>query len=242
MGAFVGAMFAAGMPAAEMVARCRREFVDRSPLSDYTVPSVALVRGNRAEAMLRRTFGARQIEWLPRDYFCVTCDLLSGELVVHRRGPLFEAVGASMCLPAILPPVAKDARLLVDGGVLNNLPVEPMAASAEGPVIASDVTAQFKVAAPSRADRGAARAWLARRVAVRGADTAHLPSMKETLVRSITIGSVDNVAAARERADVLIEPATAGTGMLEFAQIDRMVAAGRRAALEALEEGIDRMG
>jgi predicted acylesterase/phospholipase RssA len=235
MGAFVGAMFAAGMPAAEMVARCRREFVERSPLSDYTVPSVALVRGNRAEALLRRTFGTRQIEWLPREFFCVTCDLMSGELVVHRRGPLYEAVGASMCLPAILPPVAQDGRLLVDGGVLNNLPVEPMASSAEGPVIASDVTAQFTVTdATANSGRGAARAWLARRVAVRGAGTAPLPGLKETLIRSITIGSVDNVAAARERADVLIEPPTSGTGMLEFAAIDRMVAAGRRAALDAL--------
>ena len=44
MGAFVGAMFAAGMPAQEMVARCRREFVERNPLSDYTVPTVSLVR------------------------------------------------------------------------------------------------------------------------------------------------------------------------------------------------------
>ena len=235
MGAFVGAMFVTGMPAAEMVARCRREFVERSPLSDYTVPSVSLVRGNRAEAMLRRMFGTQQIEWLPREFFCVTCDLLSGELVVHRRGPLYEAVGASMCLPAILPPVAQDGRLLVDGGVLNNLPVEPMAESGEGPVIASDVTAQFAVSAPTALPhRGAARAWFERRVAVRGAGTAPLPGLKETLIRSITIGSVDNVAAARERADVLIEPPTVGTGMLEFAAIDSMVAAGRRAALDAL--------
>ena len=233
MGAFVGAMFSAGMSTGEMVARCRAEFVDRSPLSDYTVPSVALVRGNRAEAMLRRTFGDRQIEWLAREYFCVTCDLLSGELVVHRRGPLYEATGASMCLPAILPPVAHDGRLLVDGGVLNNLPVEPMAVTAEGPVIASDVTAQFTVSSPA-ADRRPGRAWIARRMAVRGAGTAPLPGLKETLIRSISIGSVDAVSEARKRADVLIEPATAGTGMLEFAEIDSMVAAGRRAALDAL--------
>ena len=62
-----------------------------------------------------------------------------------------------------------------------------------------------------------------------------LPSLKETLTRSISIGSVDAVTAARKRADVLIEPETAGVGMLEFDQIDRVVAAGRQAALEALE-------
>jgi NTE family protein len=242
MGAYVGAMFAVGMTARETTERCRREFVERSPLSDYTVPNVSLVRGNRAEAMLRRTFDAKTIEWLPREYFCVSCDLMTGELVVHRWGPLYEAVGASMCLPGIFPPVGQEGRLLVDGGVLNNLPVEPMAASAEGPVIAADVTAQFQVAPlAARAGRSAARDWLARRIAVRGAGTVALPTLKETLTRSITIGSVDAVAAARRKADLLIEPATAGVGMLEFREIDRVVAAGRRAALAALEQADERI-
>ena len=57
-GRFVGAMFATGMPAGEMSPAAARSSSTRSPLSDYTVPSVSLVRGNRAEAMLRRTFGA----------------------------------------------------------------------------------------------------------------------------------------------------------------------------------------
>jgi NTE family protein len=194
------------------------------------------VRGNRAEALLRRTFGERAIEWLPREFFCVTCDLLSGELVVHRRGPLYEAVGASMCLPGIFPPVGAEGRLLVDGGVLNNLPVEPMAATAEGPVIASDVTAQFDVPAATGRPRRGAGGWVGRRIAPRGAGTVPLPSLKETLTRSITIGSVDAVSAARKRADLLIEPETAGVGMLEFREIDRVVAAGRRAAVAVLEQ------
>jgi NTE family protein len=147
-----------------------------------------------------------------------------------------------MCLPAIFPPVGQDGRLLVDGGVLNNLPVEPMKATAEGPVIASDVTAPFQVApATARGSRTAARAWITRRMAVRGADVVALPSLKETLTRAITIGSVDAVALARRQADLLIEPATAGVGMLEFAAIDRMIASGRAAAAKALEQGLDQL-
>jgi NTE family protein len=231
MGAYVGAMFAAGMSAREMIECSRAEFVERNPLNDYTVPTVSLVRGNRAESMIRRTFGARTIEWLPREFFSVACDLISGELVVHRRGPLAEAVGSSMCLPGIFPPVGYEGRLLVDGGVLNNLPVAPMAASAEGPVIASDVSAQFALPVSGRS---VASGWLSRRIAVRGAGTTPMPALKETLTRSITIGSVDAVSAAREQADLLIEPQTAGIGMLEFRELDRIVQAGRRAALDAL--------
>ena len=79
------------------------------------------------------------------EFMCTSCDLVTSTQHFHRRGLLLEAVGASFCLPGIGPPVALGDRLLVDGGVMNNLPVEPLAATGEGPVIASDVTAMFEV-------------------------------------------------------------------------------------------------
>jgi len=57
----------------------------------------------------------------------------------------------------------------------------------------------------------------------------------------MTIGSVDAVSVARKQADFLIEPQTTGVGMLEFREIDRVVAAGRRAALAALEQADERI-
>jgi tetratricopeptide (TPR) repeat protein len=74
-------------------------------------PLAALVRGRKAEAMLLRLFGDRQIEELEREFFCVSSDLVTSELVVHRRGNLYEAVGASLCLPGVGPPVALGDRL-----------------------------------------------------------------------------------------------------------------------------------
>jgi NTE family protein len=129
MGAYVGGMVALEQEPREIRSRCREEFVLRNPLSDYTVPALSLVRGNRAMAMLARTFGQRTIESAPRAYFSVSCDLLSGELVVHDRGSLVESVAASMCVPGVLAPRSSGDRLLVDGGVLNNLPVMQMAAA-----------------------------------------------------------------------------------------------------------------
>ena len=76
--------------------------------------------------MLRRVFGEIQVEELSRPLYTVSADLVSSEAVVHRTGPLFEAVGISMSIPGLVPPVGKDGRLLVDGGVLNNLPVDTM--------------------------------------------------------------------------------------------------------------------
>lgn len=236
MGAFIGAMFAMECGPDEMRARCREEFVRRNPINDYTLPAVSLVRGRKARAMLRRTFGSRSIEQLLRDYFCVSCDLVSGDLIVHRDGPLYEAVGASMCVPGVFAPVAREGHLLVDGGVLNNLPVEPMARMGEGPVIAVDVTAGFL---PPEASAGRRR-WRIRRWAARSRGAAiaaetPLPSVKETLARVIGIGGVDALEVARRQADLLIAPETGAVGLLEFQRLDEMVEAGRRAAHEALE-------
>ena len=97
MGAFIGGLLAMGMDADEIDARCFEEWVRRRPLGDYTFPRHALIRGERARAMLERTFGDVAIEELARSFFCARGELRSGDLVVHARGRCTTAVGASMC-------------------------------------------------------------------------------------------------------------------------------------------------
>jgi NTE family protein len=212
MGALIGAQLALGRAPAEIRELCRAELVDRNPLGDYTVPRVALTRGRRGRAMLGRLLGDVRIEDLPRDFFCVSSDLVSARLVVHREGSLAEAVAASVTLPGILPPAVRDEAVLVDGGVLDNLPVAEMAASGEGPVIAIDVTARFTPPPPGQ------------RIGIR-----------DTLLRTLTLGSSNTAAAAQRHADLVIEPDVSGVGMLAFDRLDDLVARGREAAQSALQ-------
>jgi len=238
MGAFVGAMFAMGLSPAGIRARCRQELVVRRPLGDYGVPVTSLVRGGRARAMLARTLGPEPaIEELEREFFCVSCDLVTGEQVVHKSGSVVEAVAASMCLPGIFTPIRRAGSLLVDGGVLDSLPVGPMAATMEGPILAVDVGRRFDHArAPAgRGARIAAR-WTAARTGTEAAGQAHLPTIKETLARSLVLGSIESARAARLRADVVVEPDTGTCDMLDFGRLDDMVEAGRRAARQALTD------
>src|SRR6476619_8006587 len=109
-----------------MIETCRVEVAQRAPFSDYTLPRYALIRARRAESMLRRVFEDVFVEELPRPLFTVSADLLSGQMVVQREGSLVEAVGASMAIPGLAPPVPHGAQLLIDGGVLNNLPIDLM--------------------------------------------------------------------------------------------------------------------
>jgi predicted acylesterase/phospholipase RssA len=122
-------------------------------------------------------------------------------------------------------------RMLVDGGVLNNLPVEVMALTGEGPIIAVDVTNRFEPPAAAEADANGRPSRSRRRVA----DDARLPTFAETLTRALTLGSVDTAEAARTHAALVITPPNDGVGILEFHQLDRMREAGRRAARETLD-------
>jgi NTE family protein len=235
-GAWVGAQFALGLSPEEIRKNCHEEFVKRNPLNDYTLPLVALTRSIKGNAMMDRVFGDARFEELEREFFCVSCDMITSELVVHQRGPLWPAVAASMTLPGYLPPKSLDGRLLLDGGVLNNLPVDVMAASGEGPVIASDVSARYQPPAmrPQRGRRPRTARLAARlRRWVVGTD-ALLPGFGETVVRSILLGSIDTAEAARRHADVVIEPAVAGVGLLDWGRTDDMIEAGRVAAEEAI--------
>ena len=221
MGALVGALAASGRSPATIRTTLHAELVDRKPFADYAIPRVSLIRAGRARAMLERLFGDTTIEELARNYFCVTADLASAERVVHRSGSVVLAVGASMSLPGIAPPVRDGRRLLVDGGVLDNLPVEVMAAENEGPVIAVDVLA-----------RGAPGA----RRAARSGRQAQLPSIVETLARSSTLASRGRADQQRELATLAVVPELSDVGLLEFARFDEIVEAGRRAAEAALAE------
>ena len=215
LGALIAAMHAAGMDADEIDARCYEEWVRRNPLGDYRVPRVSLIRGQRVLKMLERTLPAR-VEELWRPFLCVTTDLMSGELVIHRHGDLRRAVGASMCLPGLAPPVVMGRRLLVDGGVLDNLPVGALAALAEGPIIASKLNNSEAFAPDPDAP-------------------LQPPQLTETLYRLILLGAEDTAAVAGRHATLVITPDSTDVGMLEFHMLDRMREAGRRAAAAALE-------
>jgi predicted acylesterase/phospholipase RssA len=230
-GAFVGSLFAAGRSAAEILDFSHREFIEDNPLNDYTLPLVSITRNRKGLRMLERAHGDARFEELEREFFCVSCDMQTAEQVIHRRGPVAPAVAASMTLPGMLPPLPLDGRMLLDGGVLNNLPVDVMAAAGEGPIIAVDVSAHFELpderASRFRRPRLARLASRAREWIV--GSSLPLPSLGETITRSIVLGSVDTGEAAQRFADIAVIPDVADCGLLDWNRMDDLVEAGRRA-------------
>jgi NTE family protein len=228
MGAFVSALFASGRDAREVTEVLRHELVRRRPFADYTVPRHALIRSTRARHMFNRVFGDLHVEELPYDWFGMTSDLLTAEPLVHRRGPLRHIIGASMSLPGLAPPLRWGGRLLVDGGVLNNLPVDVMDETREGPVVAVEVMRRWKETWEQRVADAQDRSHS-------GTAQVPLPSIVETIACATGLGSWRSVEAARETAWLTVTPALPALGLLDWGRIDEAVAEGRRAAQQALE-------
>jgi NTE family protein len=186
-------------------------------------------------SLLRGFFGDRRIEELRTRYFSVSCDLIDRQPVVHKTGPLFDAVQASLSIPGVFPPMSNaDGQLLVDGGVLDNLPVGTMASTGEGPVIAVDVTGRMAGEFRKPVRPGIARVGRPIRRYLTGTD-AEVPRLIETIVRTVTVGSSDTAEAARRHADLVIQPRVEGVGLLDWRQLDAVVETGRAAARRVLE-------
>lgn len=234
LGSLVAATTAAGFTTDGMYEAFKRAFVDNNPSNDFVPPAYSLIRGAKVRRLLGEAFEDRRIEELPLRFFCVSCDLVAREAVVHRYGPVVDALYPSLAIPGVFPPVAtEDGQLLVDGGVLDNLPVATMARKGEGPVIAVDVTGRmgpFK-----RAERrGMAHVGRPLRRALTG-DESDIPHLGETIVRTVMVGSIDTVAAARLHADLVITPQVEGIGLMDWKTLPRVAELGRQAARAALE-------
>jgi NTE family protein len=234
MGAIVSGLAARGASSGEIIELCRRLMLEHNPSTDYTVPAYSLIRGMRTRRALDEVYGGLRIEELPRRWFCVSSDLVSRELVVHRTGPIADAVYSSMALPGIYPPIpTDDGRLLVDGGVMDNLPVEVMARRAEGPIIAVDVSQRLGLH-PGATRPGLERMKRRMRQLLTGYE-APMPALRETIHWTIALGSTDTVSAALRHADLVISPRVEGIGILDWKQLPRALEVGRQAARDALE-------
>ena len=186
--------------------------------------------------LLQDNFGDMKLEDLPTTYFCVSSNLTLGRAHIHREGPLWKALRATVSIPGLLPPVVQDGQLLVDGGLMNNIPVDVMSTIAEGPVIGVDVAGDEPLLADSEDFHEGP--WL--QVLARQRKGA--PSIISILMRTGTVGNEVQRREARAKATVLFDPPLPGIGLRSWHDFDEAVEQGYRHALEVIEQdGLDFM-
>jgi NTE family protein/lysophospholipid hydrolase len=229
MGSIFAAGYARGWKADELLARVRALFRRRTALYDPVLPFESLLAGKRLEQVLRTYFEGLDIEdlWVP--FFCVSTDLTVADRRVHDRGPLWPAVAASCSIPGIFPPRREGDHLLVDGGVVDNLPTDVMATRFQGTVIASDVHVQGDIGATAHEEESGGRLVdFARWLNPLRRHGGSSPAIFDILIRSSLVGSQRATieSLARGEASLYLPLPVHGFRMLDWTAHDDLFAVG----------------
>jgi NTE family protein len=124
VGAIVGALYAGGYKPGEIEALVLGlDWKQLVSLGDMTLPRSGLLQGKRVISLLKSVLGDLTFSQLRWELACVATDIIDGKQVVLRDGSLIDAVRASISIPGIFTPVTINGRFLVDGGLINTVPV-----------------------------------------------------------------------------------------------------------------------
>lgn len=218
---------------------------------DFRVRSAGLIGGKHLMDLMYEHMGDLNIEDLPCPFVAISADLKTGHEIWIKKGPLVEAMRASFALPGVFAPVERDGRLLIDGALVNPVPVSPCQALGARMTIAVDLNADLigKAADPGKMYQRVAgfdmfdendvsaeqrslfgKFSLTRRLFRR--DDGDMPSMFGVMVSSLNIiqDRLTRSRLAGEPPDVHIKPHIGHLGLLEFEKAQELIAAGEAAA------------
>ncbi|AZT84047.1 alpha/beta hydrolase [Marinobacter sp. NP-4(2019)] len=142
MGALIGGMYAAGKM------KDYKDWVtglgqfDVLKLLDVTFNSVGAIRGEKIFSVVRDMLGDTRIEDLPIAYTAVATDLLAHKEIWFQEGPLDQAIRASVAIPSVVTPLVLNGRVLVDGALLNPLPIIPTISSHADMIVAVNLSGE----------------------------------------------------------------------------------------------------
>lgn len=193
-----------------------------------------LIKGDKLVNFFSRHFVDHDFNALEKPFACVATDLENGREIWLREGSVAEAVRASIAMPGLFTPLLRDGRLLVDGGLVNPVPVSLCRALGADLVIAVDLSSERP--GKSRRASGAAvsEGWKQRLLQGLGMASANvevLPSLMEVMTASLNIMQV-RIARSRlagEPADVVLSPRLAQLGLMDYHRGSEAIAEGRAA-------------
>jgi predicted acylesterase/phospholipase RssA len=234
MGSIVAAQYAMGWDFDTILEVNRNTWIRARPLNDYTLPVHSVISGRRINRLSRQAFGDRRIEDLPMGFFCVSSNLTRAGERVHREGLLWKAVRASSSLPGILQPWIQDSELLVDGGIVNNLPGDVMRSLCRGSLILCDVGTSEALSLESGRVPSPWRTALGKVFPLSPGEKA--PTLFDVLIRSTLLASARKTEEVKQDADLCFRPPVEAYGLLEFRSMDRIVRVGYDHACSTLEK------
>jgi NTE family protein len=246
VGAFVGAAFAAGRLDQLEAWALALDWKGMLKLMDFGLHG-GLIKGGRVREVFREQFVECEFSELPIRFAAVATDLHSGQEIWLREGKVSSAIGASIAVPGLFRPVQHEDRYLVDGSVVNPIPVSLCRAMGADIVLAvdlgSDLVGRYARDDDRESTQPGRRSFLSR-VLPRYNPTSERqpepevapPSMLETLMGSINIMQL-RIARSRlagEPPDVLLTPRLGHLGLLDYHRAEIAIAEGRDEVMRML--------
>jgi NTE family protein len=264
MGAFIGAMYAAGVPAIQMEqAALEIDWRSLARLLDPIIPTSGLTDGKKLATLMADLLPARDFNELRQPLAVTATDINTGEAIIIKQGDLLEALRASLAFPGIFSPVRFGQRFLVDGGLCNPLPTdvarnlgaEIVVGICTIPVVTKHTPETFL---PSRQGQfrtvnrwrdffntkkieQAFRAALGQETAEAPdeiPDSLRAPNIFRVCAQSVAImeNVINDLRLRQNPRDLIIRPQLHGITLLEFHRAKEIIAAGEAAAQAAFPE------
>lgn len=244
MGALVGGIYAAGklQVYADWVSALERMDVVR--LLDPAFGRAGLFRGERIINVLRELIGDCMIDELPVSFTAVATDLATGKEVWLREGKLFDAIRASISLPLIFTPFDHHGRQLLDGGLVNPIPIAPTLNDTTDLTVAVNLSGPEEARPPARATAptGAGSAYRRRILDfVESLSPGRAPDAPSVGFAEIILASIETMQSTIARLklaayspDVTIDIPRNACLFHEFWRADELIALGRERAARAV--------
>lgn len=227
-GAAIGALFTQGKSAREINSLARSwDWKQKAQIMDPALPKSGFIAGKRVKKFLKTIIGDINFSELRMPFACVATDIMTGEEVIIDQGSVLEAVRASISMPIIFTVVKWQGRYLVDGGLVDPVPVSVLKDMGAEFIIAINVTPRMYTRQ--------------KRIYICKNNTEEVSANKEPNILNIImkISGIANsqiVEASLEGANVIIEPRLTGIGLGDFNHIEECILEGGYAAIDAIPE------
>ena len=201
--------------------------------NDFTFPVVSFMSGKKMSNYLKKMMGITYLEDFWVGSYCVSTNYSNATSRVHNRGVAWKQIEASIAIPGIYPPVVIDHQLHVDGGVVDNLPIETMYNYPVSHIIAISLT-QLKSQPVDFDETPSSGSILWNKIT--GKKKYRLPGITSILVNSLTLNSRQKQEMSKSGVAIYLEMELKGIGMMDDTKWKEIVQKGHDQMIEALSK------
>ena len=247
MGSVVGAVYATGKMKEFEQWVCTLDKLEVFHLIDFTLSSQGLIKGDRVFKKIKEFIPDVNIEDLKIHYVATATDILNSREVIFTKGSIYEAVRASTAIPSVLTPVKTENSILVDGGVIDNVPISHVKRIKDDILIVVHVNADIPVYRSSISKKEKEEKHSVYLEKIKGFQS-HLNKIKpkskhekmgyfDILNRTINLltSQLAKLSIEKYPPDILINISRDSCGVFDFYKAEELVEIGRHAAIQSLK-------